>query len=403
MGYRILSLDGGGPWALIEVMALIDLFGAAARGNTVLAEFDLVAGNSGGSIVLAGLVEDLTLGEMRDLLRDPVKVGTIFRETQKFLDGLLAKAGLGPKYREDTKLAAFQALMPQCGGRDLTAVAANIARAGRASPVRLLIIGFDYDRNRAQFFRSAASGGAPGSAAGSLWGHGQVGAVTLAEAVHASTNAPVAYFDGPATFGDETRGRFWDGGVTGANNPAMAAVVEALASGVPAGEIFVFSLGTGGVALPSPVDAGAPTPFERAREAASPVADVKKLATAIVDDPPDVATYVAHVVTLSAAGAGDPGRVVRMSPLISPFRDAAGAWGPPAGMSQTQFEALVKMPMDAIAGDQLAAIRDFADLWVQGAVRNQPIRMDLDTLRRELGQETYPAARAAWVANMARS
>ena len=27
--YRILTLDGGGAWALIEVMALIDLYGKA--------------------------------------------------------------------------------------------------------------------------------------------------------------------------------------------------------------------------------------------------------------------------------------------------------------------------------------------------------------------------------------
>ena len=47
MPYRILTLDGGGAWALIEVKALIDLFGGATRGNEVLAAFDLVAANSG--------------------------------------------------------------------------------------------------------------------------------------------------------------------------------------------------------------------------------------------------------------------------------------------------------------------------------------------------------------------
>jgi uncharacterized protein len=54
MSYRILSLDGGGTWALIQVKALIALYpgGAATPGLTVLNDFDLVAANSGGSIVL---------------------------------------------------------------------------------------------------------------------------------------------------------------------------------------------------------------------------------------------------------------------------------------------------------------------------------------------------------------
>ena len=59
--FRILSLDGGGSWALIQVMALIDLYGDNATGHEVLREFDLAAANSGGSIVLGGLVEDMPL------------------------------------------------------------------------------------------------------------------------------------------------------------------------------------------------------------------------------------------------------------------------------------------------------------------------------------------------------
>ena len=41
--FRILSLDGGGAWALIEVMTLIDLYGADTPGHEVLKEFDLIA------------------------------------------------------------------------------------------------------------------------------------------------------------------------------------------------------------------------------------------------------------------------------------------------------------------------------------------------------------------------
>ena len=49
--FRILSLDGGGSWALIQVMALINLYGGDATGHQVLRDFDLVAANSGGRVM----------------------------------------------------------------------------------------------------------------------------------------------------------------------------------------------------------------------------------------------------------------------------------------------------------------------------------------------------------------
>jgi uncharacterized protein len=47
MTYRILSLDGGGSWALIEIRALMEIYGDRS-GREILSEFDLVAANSGG-------------------------------------------------------------------------------------------------------------------------------------------------------------------------------------------------------------------------------------------------------------------------------------------------------------------------------------------------------------------
>ena len=73
MPYKILSLDGGGAWAIIEVMALMKIFGEKAQGHDVLQEFDLVAANSGGSIVLGGLVENLPLGTVLNYFNDQAK------------------------------------------------------------------------------------------------------------------------------------------------------------------------------------------------------------------------------------------------------------------------------------------------------------------------------------------
>jgi hypothetical protein len=42
------------------------------------------------------------------------------------------------------------------------------------------------------------------------------------------------------------------------------------------------------------------------------------------------------------------------------------------------------------------AVSHFADLWVNDQVVNQPIRMDADNLKCELGQDTFNAALEAW-------
>jgi len=55
--FRILSLDGGGCWALIQAKALLDIYGDVS-GRVLLTNFDLVAANSGGSIVAAALAAD---------------------------------------------------------------------------------------------------------------------------------------------------------------------------------------------------------------------------------------------------------------------------------------------------------------------------------------------------------
>jgi len=102
-------------------------------------------------------------------------------------------------------------------------------------PVHLLITGFDYDRNRATFFRSCA-------ASGPTWGTGEPTGITLAEAIHASTNAPLNYFDAPATFPDRP-GRYWDGAISGCNNPVLAAVTEAIVTGQNPVDLAVLSIG----------------------------------------------------------------------------------------------------------------------------------------------------------------
>lgn len=203
MPFRVLSLDGGGAWALIQVRTLTALYGEGATGHQVLRNFDLVAANSGGSLVLAGLVENLSLAEVLQYFMDENKRRSIFSPTTSVVDPVLRSTlGIGPKYSAVAKLPAIERLAPRMGDRPLAGSMNGVVGPG-GLPVHLLIVGFDYDRNRAVFFRSA-------SAAKPGWGDGQPADISLAGAVHASTNAPVNYFDAPAAL-PGAAGRFWDG------------------------------------------------------------------------------------------------------------------------------------------------------------------------------------------------
>src|SRR5271165_1381203 len=188
MAFRILSLDGGGTWSLIQVRALINLYGPTTTGHEVLRNFDLAAANSAGSLVLAGLVENLALSDIAQYFLDENKRRSIFSPTTSIGDDALrAVLGFGPQFSARAKLPAIERLLPKTGDALLAGSMKDVKGPG-GSPVHLLIVGFDYDSNRAVFFRSAPAGSP-------AWGDGEPATVTLAAAVHASTNAPVNYFD----------------------------------------------------------------------------------------------------------------------------------------------------------------------------------------------------------------
>jgi hypothetical protein len=393
MSYRILSLDGGGTWALIQVKALIGLYGPNATGHGVLKDFDLVAANSGGSIVLGGLVENMPLGTLLAFFQDQSRRQSVFSPTHSFGDKVLHDlTGMGPKYSAENKLPALETVFPKTGTQKLSDAVSGIQRANTGRDIHLLITAFDYDRNRATFFRSSP-------ASGPAWGTGEPSDTTLAEAIHSSTNAPVNYFDAPATFPDRPD-RYWDGAIAGCNNPVLAAVTEAIVLKQSPLDLAVLSIGTASVALPWPQTGDDPSPYVQQIANASFATDLRKLATSILDDPPDIATFLAHVLTGSGLNLEKPpavSRVVRMNPLICPVRNA-GAWSAPGAMSAAQFTYLAKLDMDAVEQAQVDAISSYADLWVVGVALNQPIRMDGDTLAPELGPTTYQGAAAAWSA-----
>jgi hypothetical protein len=341
--------------------------------------------------VLGGLIENLTLGELRGLFLDEAKRRAIFSPTKLFGDRILHDlTGLGPKYSAAAKLQAIERQLPNSGATSLGSVARGIHRQNSVD-VHLVIVGFDYDRNRATFFRSAPAANQAG------WGTGDTSDVTLAEAIHASTNAPVNYFDGPAELPHQLD-RYWDGGITGNNNPVLAAVTEALVLNRSPSDIVVLSLGTATVFLPLAERGERPSPFKLARIDSTLVRDLRKLATSILDDPPDAATFIAHAITGGPLGVPAPAvsRIVRMNPLISPLKQDNGDWMVPSGITAAQFQYLSNLEMDAVEQADVQLIADYAKLWLGNRARNQPIRMDGATLQAEVGYDWFSQAHDAW-------
>ena len=162
--------------------------------------------------------------------------------------------------------------------------------------------------------------------------------------------------------------------------------------------LAVLSIGTASVALPWPRPGQESSPYVQQIVAPGFVTDLRKLATSILDDPPDIATFLAHVMTGGGMGLNKPpadSRIIRMNPLISPVKNAS-SWRAPGSMSAAQFTYLAKLDMDAVEQSQVDAISKYADLWLQGVAPNQPIRMNGDTLDPEVGQTTFQTAMAAW-------
>jgi patatin-like phospholipase len=396
--YRILSLDGGGPWALIQVKALQKLYAPDAQGHDILKDFDLVAANSGGSLTLAGLIENRRLNDLLlNYFMNEENRKAVFREVDFWLrvrDAIFYWLGIGPKYSTHAKRVALTRILSSFGAQFLPTIQEKIEREKGKCP-HFLICAFDYDRKRAMFFRSNRDSKAQSSAIAPD--------ATLVDAVHASSNAPVTFFDEPA---EVISRRFWDGAIAGHNNPVLVAVVEALAAGHSRDDIQALSIGTGSVRLPiAPQGAADPCGLVQQRQKPRIRNNIKELAGSILDDPPDVATFIAHVVLgqpLPSPGSGSPitsGSVVRMNPMIQP-KLINGSWLPPSELGCDEFKAIAELPVDALEQPDVERISRLCDLWLDknSNIPNQPIRSNSKDFTCEIGQPSFSEAYAAWIA-----
>jgi hypothetical protein len=394
--YRILSLDGGGSWALIEAATLGDIYGLKTPGREILNHFNLAIANSGGSLVLAGLILDMTPSDILDLLFDEQVRKNIFvkKLLQEYIFETISEKLSFRKYKTAKKYS-------------------GLARAFKDKPIDtpvdqikttfgietdIVISAFDYDRERAKFFRSRSDSKTGPSAKG----------VTLLQAIHASSTAPVKFFDDPAEVKDGELRRFWDGGVGGFNNPVMAGVIETLGNDWDLRDrIRILSIGTGNNFLPLAKPGARKNPLYKPWRKSCLIEDITLVSQAIVADPPDAASFNAHVVLggrlqpVPPAAKVPPdslvGAMVRMNPLVQPRKlNEEEPWDYPLGISPYDFIRLTELQLDAVAREDVDIIRRFTKAWLEDRMTNQSILCNRNSLEHDIGHERYSHALGYW-------
>lgn len=398
--YRILTLDGGGTFCLAQAMALKALFGAETPGRQVLSHFKLAAGTSGGAFVLAALAADKSPGEIVRLFLTESERERFFSRLpwHKRLLSVLSQGKIGCRFSMESKRSFVESVAGNAAPRQLSDLGAEPGMP------ELLIIGYDYQFDRAKLLRSN-----PNSAAANY--PREDGRISLLDAVNLSTHAPLNWFGGLARVADNTSPGFWDGALTGFNNPVQLAVCEAIANGVPRDHIGVLSLGSGHSML-LPWDSASEPAFRVSAPKPMLLRDLTKVARAIIAEPPDADSYMAHL-TLSQqvpvkGGAPQASPIIRCTPLIHPVHDGKD-WRPPPGFaSPKEFGRLVRMDIAATADEDVRLIKLLCDNWIAGLSQNQAVRraggyFSLDRQGRwneqrccEIGYPRFADVQAAW-------
>ena len=432
MSYKILSLDGGGSWALVQARVLLDIYGDI-RGHELLRKFDMAISNSGGSLVLACLCNDMKISEVVSVFRNEDQRKQVF-STLSFWEKLNLRniasftSVLGPKYNTKRKL---EGLVKVLKAKDHLLAEGAVKKPIVETPlnelpaiikkesIQLLIVGFDYFRERVSFFRSN-----PKSVTDKFNG-GRFFQITLAHAIHSSSNAPVNYFDAPAEINisrsdanDTRRTWYWDGAVSGFNNPVLAGLVEAITNNHLAPQDYcILSIGTGTGSKAVLTDYQFSTdpeikaiyeknknnPFTLTDSSFNFLRDVKKMATSVVDDPPDSATFIAY--SILDPSLSNTANLIRINPCIKPEKNKDGIFDVPPVYKNLpggdkKFKALMALGMDAVKDEEVELINELCDKFIvtdnSPCLTNQLIRGDIGT-NIFLGQPNYKEAKDKWL------
>lgn len=411
--FKILSLDGGGSWALIQIRILQRIYGKDRNGHDVLREFDMVVANSGGSLALAAMANGDTLEEIADIFKNDEKRNSVFSKLSWFEDiqsKILNFINVGPKYSASRKLIALRKILNNLVVKDITDIPTFIGKKG----LQIIICAFDYERRRATFFRSNKDSLAETANLEKKWGLSETGkfrSCTLVEAVHAASNAPINYFNEPAKFKTRLDNKvedferyYWDGAIGGNNNPVHIAVIEAISNGVNPDDIEILSIGTANTMLPLDIYPTKPISSEHPflvikREKQQFKNDLLKMTTSILSDPPDFASFVAYSMLNPTLDKNKKIKFIRLNPLIQPiYNTTSNRWEIPIGISKEEMLRLIKLDMDATEREDILLIDKLCAVYFNNDLPNQPIRTGSEKMSCLIGQRDWNSGLAAWKA-----
>lgn len=374
--YNILSLDGGGSWAIMQLMTLKDRYGNVS-GHEILKKFDLVIANSGGSIVLAALAENWKLEKALTLFEDKSVRESIFSETsfkERFFPvDYLRKIGidLGPKYSSKRKKESFENLFKKINKLQMSELPAFI----KNESLKIVVCTYDALNNRAKFFKSYGEEAA------------DYDSIKLTQAIHASSNAPVQYFDFPARFKAKNSKIFyelWDGALGGFNNPILAGMIEAFKLGVKLKDLQIVSIGTGNK-LMSLKDK---EEYWKRKQVAitkrRKKLNLKSLGTqakyfketvlnqakTILYQPPDTANYIAMMFLKANSNEDINDHIVRLSPLIHIDSNTSKE-------VESLINKMYALDMDITKDEEIQCLLDGFDKWKEGKIINQPLEFKI--------------------------
>jgi hypothetical protein len=132
--------------------------------------------------------------------------------------------------------------------------------------------------------------------------------------------------------------------------------------------------------------------------------DLEKIASAILDDPPDAASLTAYIamgqlLPSRSGGVVQPqgsANFVRMNPVIRPLWNG-NDWSYPASFKDKDWVAIRDLELVAIRPEQIAMIQKVADAWMSSDpndIQNQPVRMSYPYFTCELGNANFAEALA---------
>ena len=351
--------------------------------------------------MLAALAENYTIQGAIDVFSQKEKRNSIFSKNtykEKFIPVSFFGGKFGPKYSTKRKKEAFDSLFKTVSRIPMEKLSEHIGKPS----LRISIATFDALNNRAKFFKSYGSE------------KDTYDSLSITQAIHGSSNAPIQYFDFPAKMKAKNSNIWyylWDGALGGFNNPTVAALIEAIKAGVSLDTIKLISIGTGTKLMSvedktefyDNMDTTIQNRFYKLRfstwkrQIAYFFSTVVNQAKTILYEPPDWANYVAMMFLKQAQNKDIPNNFIRLSPMIHIGKDTPEKVKP-------LLKKLYKLDMDLTNDEDVQLLIEAFEEWKVGCIQNQPIEYrikhhkeeKIDELIYITGDKSFRKAMERW-------